>query len=42
MIENIIYLALDDGDEEASQSFVEAVLRNVRKNLESLNRKLCV
>ena len=34
--------SLDDDSSNSEQSFVEAVLRGARKNLESLNRKLCV
>jgi hypothetical protein len=32
----------DDADEDSHQSFAEEVLRSARRELESLNRKLCV
>ena len=35
-----LYRSDDSGDSE--QSFAEAVLRSARRDLESLNRKLCV
>ncbi|MCC6648823.1 MAG: hypothetical protein IT374_25065 [Polyangiaceae bacterium] len=34
--------SLDDDASDSEQSFAEAVLRGVRKNLASLNRRLCV
>ena len=34
--------SLDDDSSDSEQSFAEAVLRAARKDLESLNRRLCV